>query len=173
MYYQVIIVVHVLLGLSVIGFVLIQQGKGADAGAAFGSASSGSVFGAQGASSFLSRTTAILAALFFSTSLGLAVLSGNLGGEVDLMSEPEIEDVIADVPLVNGAAIAPSPVSETVPVIQSDVPAEVVEKLSTVVSTVEKGVESSVETIETEVDVVVEDTKTAVTEVLETEVVTE
>jgi len=63
--YQVIIVIHVLLGLGVIGLVLMQQGKGADAGAAFGTGSSGTVFGAQGAASFLSRSTAILATLFF------------------------------------------------------------------------------------------------------------
>jgi preprotein translocase subunit SecG len=62
--YQVIIVIHVLLGLGVIGLVLMQQGKGADAGAAFGTGSAGSVFGAQGAASFLSRSTAILATLF-------------------------------------------------------------------------------------------------------------
>jgi len=68
--YQVIIVVHVLLGLGVVGLVLMQQGKGADAGAAFGTGSSGSVFGAQGAASFLSRATAILATLFFYDQLG-------------------------------------------------------------------------------------------------------
>ncbi|MGZ8137241.1 MAG: preprotein translocase subunit SecG, partial [Methylococcaceae bacterium] len=66
--YQVIIVIHVLLGLSIIGLIMMQQGKGADAGAAFGTGSAGSVFGAQGAASFLSRTTAIMAVLFFTTS---------------------------------------------------------------------------------------------------------
>jgi preprotein translocase subunit SecG len=105
--YQVIIIVHVLLGLGVVGFVLLQQGKGADAGAAFGSGSSGSVFGAQGSSSFLSRTTAILAALFFSTSLGLAVLSGHQDGPVDLMETTEAEEVFADLPLVNDTDSAP------------------------------------------------------------------
>ncbi len=91
--YQVIIVVHVLLGLGVIGLVLMQQGKGADAGAAFGSASSGSVFGAQGAASFLSRTTAIFATLFFLTSLGLAFLTGNHEAPADIMEAPEISEV--------------------------------------------------------------------------------
>jgi len=84
--YLIIIVFQVLFGLGVIGLVLIQQGKGADAGAAFGTGSSGSVFGAQGAASFLSRTTAILAALFFITSLGLAVLNSHKGAAYDLMS---------------------------------------------------------------------------------------
>ncbi len=117
--YQIIIVVHVLLGLSVIGFVLIQQGKGADAGAAFGSASSGSVFGAQGASSFLSRTTAILATLFFATSLGLAILVGHEEGEVDLMDAPEVEEVFTDVPLIDGGDITPA--TESVPVLSEQI----------------------------------------------------
>jgi preprotein translocase subunit SecG len=87
--YQVIIVVHVLLGLGIVGLVLMQQGKGADAGAAFGSGSSGSVFGAQGSASFLSRTTAIFATLFFTTSLTLAILSGKQGKIVDIMEAVE------------------------------------------------------------------------------------
>ncbi len=100
--YQVIIVVHVLLGLGVIGLVLMQQGKGADAGAAFGTGSSGSVFGAQGAASFLSRTTAIFATLFFITSLGLAVLNGKQGAAYDLMSSsPKAEQDKQGIPNVN------------------------------------------------------------------------
>jgi len=83
--YQVIIVIHVLLGLGIIGLILMQQGKGADAGAAFGSGSAGSVFGAQGAASFLSRATAILATLFFITSLGLAMINGNKGAPLDFI----------------------------------------------------------------------------------------
>ena len=106
--YQVIIVVHVLLGLGVIGLVLIQQGKGADAGAAFGTGSSGSVFGAQGAGSFLSRTTAILAALFFTTSLGLAVLSGQQGAAYDLMTTPKVEQDTLGLPDVEGTKGAES-----------------------------------------------------------------
>ncbi|MGB4498457.1 MAG: preprotein translocase subunit SecG [Methylococcaceae bacterium] len=86
--YQVIIVIHVLLGLGVIGLVLMQQGKGADAGAAFGTGSSGSVFGAQGAASFLSRSTAILATLFFTTSLGLAVMNSQQSAEKELIMNP-------------------------------------------------------------------------------------
>lgn len=89
--YQVIIVIHVLLGLGIIGLILMQQGKGADAGAAFGTGSAGSVFGAQGAASFLSRTTAILAGLFFLTSLSLAVINGHKGTVYDLMSSPEAQ----------------------------------------------------------------------------------
>jgi preprotein translocase subunit SecG len=70
-----ILVLHVLVGAGVIGLVLLQHGKGADMGAAFGSGSAGSLFGASGSANFLSRATAILAAIFFVTSLGLTYLS--------------------------------------------------------------------------------------------------
>lgn len=96
--YQVIIVIHVLLGLGIIGLILMQQGKGADAGAAFGTGSAGSVFGAQGAASFLSRATAILATLFFITSLGLAVINGHKGVAFDLMSSPETQQEALSLP---------------------------------------------------------------------------
>jgi preprotein translocase subunit SecG len=116
--YQVIIVIHVLLGLGVIGLVLIQQGKGADAGAAFGTGTSGSVFGAQGAASFLSRTTAILAALFFTTSLALAVLNSHKGAVYDLMSAPSTEQAVSNekaadsLPIVPAVPVAPAPNAE-------------------------------------------------------------
>jgi preprotein translocase subunit SecG len=101
--YQVIIVIHVLLGLSIIGLILMQQGKGADAGAAFGTGSAGSVFGAQGAASFLSRATAIMATLFFITSLGLAVINGHKGVVFDLMSTPDTQQDSLGLPEVGGA----------------------------------------------------------------------
>ena len=68
----VVIVVHLLVAIGVVALVLLQQGKGADAGASFGSGASATVFGSQGSSTFLSRFTAILACVFFATSLGLA-----------------------------------------------------------------------------------------------------
>jgi preprotein translocase subunit SecG len=68
------VVFHVLLAIAIIGLVLLQRGKGADAGAGFGAGASGTVFGARGSASFLSRTTAVLATLFFLTSLGLSYL---------------------------------------------------------------------------------------------------
>jgi preprotein translocase subunit SecG len=98
--YQVIIVIHVLLGLGIIGLILMQQGKGADAGAAFGTGSAGSVFGAQGAASFLSRATAILATLFFITSLGLAVINGHKGAAFDLMGAPDSQKDALGIPEV-------------------------------------------------------------------------
>ncbi|CAH2791166.1 MAG: Protein translocase membrane subunit SecG [uncultured Paraburkholderia sp.] len=69
-----IIVVQLLSALGVIGLVLLQHGKGADMGAAFGSGASGSLFGATGSANFLSRTTAVLAAVFFVTTLTLTYL---------------------------------------------------------------------------------------------------
>lgn len=124
--YQVIIVIHVLLGLGIIGLVLMQQGKGADAGAAFGAGASGSVFGAQGAASFLSRSTAILATLFFTTSLGLAVLNSHKGVAYDLMSEkPASEQDTLAIPDIEGAQkddnapIEPAIKSETVAPVSS------------------------------------------------------
>jgi preprotein translocase subunit SecG len=72
---NLILVVHVLVALGIIFLVLLQHGKGADMGAAFGSGSSGSLFGATGSANFLSRTTAVLAAVFFLTSLALAYIA--------------------------------------------------------------------------------------------------
>jgi len=72
--FSIVLTVHVLVGLGVIGLVLLQHGKGADAGAAFGSGSSGSLFGASGSANFMSRTTAVLATVFFVTSLTLSYL---------------------------------------------------------------------------------------------------
>jgi len=66
-----VLVVHVLTALGIVGLVLLQHGKGADVGAAFGSGASGSLFGATGSANFLSRATAVLAVVFFLTSLGL------------------------------------------------------------------------------------------------------
>jgi preprotein translocase subunit SecG len=76
-----VLAVHVLASAGVIGLVLLQHGKGADMGAAFGSGASGSLFGVSGSSNFLSRATAILVAIFFATSLALAYLSSNRGDE--------------------------------------------------------------------------------------------
>ena len=73
--HTVLLTVHIIAGISVIGFVLLQHGKGADMGAAFGSGASGSLFGATGSANFLSRVTAVLAAVFFLTSLGLSYIA--------------------------------------------------------------------------------------------------
>ena len=74
--FSIVLTVHVLAGLGVIGLVLMQHGKRADMGAAFGSGASGSLFGSSGSANFLSRMTAGLAGVFFVTSLGLSYLAG-------------------------------------------------------------------------------------------------
>ena len=88
--FPVLLSVHILVGLGVVGLVLLQHGKGADMGAAFGSGASGSLFGASGSANFLSRVTAVLAAMFFFTSLGLSYLSG---------SKPKAPESVMEAPL--------------------------------------------------------------------------
>jgi preprotein translocase subunit SecG len=83
--YNLVLGFHIVVGAAVIALVLIQHGKGADMGAAFGSGSSGSLFGSSGSANFLSRTTAVLAAIFFMTSLSLSYIATNrprAGGSV-------------------------------------------------------------------------------------------
>lgn len=75
MLHTIVLVVHVGIAMLIIGLVLLQRGKGADAGTGFGAGASGTVFGARGSATFFSRSTAVLAALFFATSLVLAYLA--------------------------------------------------------------------------------------------------
>ena len=75
MLHTIILVAHVLIAALIVGLVLLQRGKGADAGTGFGAGASGTVFGARGSATFFSRATAVLATLFFVTSLALAYLS--------------------------------------------------------------------------------------------------
>ena len=91
--YNLIVVVQVLSALAIIGLVLMQHGKGADMGAAFGSGASGSLFGASGSSNFMSKSTAVAAVLFFSATLGLSFLqthssTGVSGGVMDKVTAP-------------------------------------------------------------------------------------
>ena len=77
---QLITIIHVLAAAGVIGLVLLQHGKGADMGAAFGSGASGSLFGVSGSSNFMSKATAICVVVFFTTSLTLAYISSHRTG---------------------------------------------------------------------------------------------
>ena len=72
--YTILVIIQVLVAVALVGLILIQHGKGADAGAAFGSGASGTVFGSRGSANFLSRSTAYLATVFFIVSLALAYL---------------------------------------------------------------------------------------------------
>ncbi len=97
----VLLIVHVLAAAGIVGLVLLQQGKGADMGAAFGAGASSTVFGSQGSGNFMTRGTAILAAVFFFTSISLAALSGRGAGETrsdSVMSAPVEASVADDVP---------------------------------------------------------------------------
>ena len=85
--------IHLVAALVVIILVLLQHGKGADMGAAFGSGSAGSLFGASGSANFLSRTTALAAAVFFITSLSLAYFSGGGNESASVMRRFEMESV--------------------------------------------------------------------------------
>jgi preprotein translocase subunit SecG len=100
MWLTALLLVHVLTALGIVGLVLLQHGKGADVGAAFGSGASGSLFGASGSANFLSRATAILAAVFFLTSLGLAYLATH---------KPRAEAGIMDSAAPVSAPSAPAP----------------------------------------------------------------
>ena len=89
-----VLIGHTLIALAIIGLVLLQRGKGADAGAAFGAGASGTVFGARGSASFFSRATAVLATVFFISSLTLAYMSSQrttTGPESLLEDAPPVE----------------------------------------------------------------------------------
>ncbi len=101
--HTVILAIHVVIAISLISLILIQQGKGADAGAAFGSGSSGTVFGSQGSGNFLTKTTAILATLFFLTSLYLSFLSGKISSEK--VSEVEVMNRVEQIETTDKPAL--------------------------------------------------------------------
>ena len=116
---NVVISLHVLIALAIIGLVLLQHGKGADMGSGFGGGASSSLFGATGSANFLSRATAVLATLFFLTSLGLAYLATNKpksgGGALDaakkemsVPAKPGAEKPAAESP-------APAPAESSTP----------------------------------------------------------
>jgi preprotein translocase subunit SecG len=113
-----LLILHVLVAAAICGFVLLQHGKGADMGAAFGSGSSGSLFGAAGSANFLSRTTAILAAVFFASSLGLTWFgSHHSSGPSGVMQQGVTEKAppkSSDIPAAPGAlpAAPPAPAAD-------------------------------------------------------------
>ncbi len=98
------LIAHVLIAAAIIGLVMLQKGKGADAGAGFGAGASGTVFGARGSANFLSRSTAIAAALFFATSLGLAYLNRDVEVASSLLDTGTVEESLPALPdTVSGA----------------------------------------------------------------------
>ncbi|MGF6676588.1 preprotein translocase subunit SecG [Paraburkholderia sp. WSM4174] len=118
-----IIVVQLLSAFGVIGLVLLQHGKGADMGAAFGSGASGSLFGATGSANFLSRTTAVLAALFFATTLALTYL-----GAYHVKPSAGVLGAAATAPVAASAPAAGSAPAAAAPAAPASVPATGVPK---------------------------------------------
>jgi len=126
---SIIVIVHVIVAIAIVGLVLLQQGKGADAGAAFGSGSSQTVFGSAGSGNFLTRSTSIAATIFFITSLTLAIFARqNTGvGAVEglpivnpaLLEQPAAP--VTDIPQIE-ASQAPVSEASDVPVVADDVP---------------------------------------------------
>lgn len=118
--FSLLLTVHILVALAIIALVLMQHGKGADMGAAFGSGSSGSLFGASGSANFLSRTTGVLATVFFLTSLSLAYVAsdkpkttGSLMQEsVQSQSVPAAAPAAGD---VSGAPVAGGSKAQDIP----------------------------------------------------------
>ena len=163
----ILTVVHLFLALGLVGMVLMQHGKGADAGAAFGSGASATVFGAQGSANFLSRTTAVLATLFFITSLWLAyyamqttettsVMDVVPAAPVEAMPAPA-EQSADDMPAIPGL-----PETPVEPAVESDLPSVGTPAIE--VPEESAAVEETVEQAAAEVPVVVEEAEKAVEE---------
>jgi preprotein translocase subunit SecG len=130
---KAVLITHTLIALGIIALVLLQRGKGADAGAAFGAGASGTVFGARGSGSFFSRATAILATAFFVSSLTLAYLSSqrSAGPESLLEDAAVIEEQVEEAPVINEEMpVSDMPSLElsddepAIPALEEDVPAE-------------------------------------------------
>lgn len=129
--YNILMVVQILSAFAMIGLVLVQHGKGADMGAAFGSGSSGSLFGASGSANFLSRTTAVLATVFFAATLLLAYFANPSAGA----SNSVLSGLAAPVASAPAAVTASAPASQaglaekiptqTAPVVAASAPAVV------------------------------------------------
>lgn len=123
--HTIIVIIQVLSALTIIGLVLLQHGKGADMGAAFGSGASGSLFGATGSSNFLSKSTGIAAAIFFTATLGLAFIgssrSASTGSVTDTISAPAAKIPPTSATTVPAAPAAPS--SAAVPATAAPAPA--------------------------------------------------
>ncbi len=130
MLYNVLLIIQILVALGIIGLVLIQHGKGADAGAAFGGGASGTVFGSKGSGNFLTKLTTVLAIVFFANSLMLAWLVAHPDGAIH-------ESIVP-------AAVSEPTTTETAPVAISPVDVPGGSDSSTVIPTDEKASPSDI-----------------------------
>lgn len=106
---QIVLFIHLILSFTLIGLVLIQHGKGADAGAAFGSGASGTVFGSQGTGTFLSKLTTIIACLFAVTSISLTLLANRAARPETLSDKLMKQEAVVTTPAVpTDIPVAPS-----------------------------------------------------------------
>ena len=121
---NLVVALQILAALVMIGLVLIQHGKGADMGASFGSGASGSLFGATGSANFLSRSTAVCAAVFFACTLALAYFSNDRSRPASgsVLDQPTVTAPAASVPLT-GAALVPGAASAAAAVVVPSAPA--------------------------------------------------
>jgi preprotein translocase subunit SecG len=118
-----ILIVHVLLAFMIVGLVLLQRGKGAEAGAGFGSGASGTVFGARGTSTLFSRLTAVFAALFFVTSLTLAYVGTRNAAEPTTVLERAAQAAATATPAPARPSAAPGAAAPTAPAPEAPPPA--------------------------------------------------
>ena len=126
---SIIVIVHVIVAIAIVGLVLLQQGKGADAGAAFGSGSSQTVFGSAGSGNFLTRSTSIAATIFFITSLTLAIFARQNTGAGSVEGMPIVNPTlleqpaapVTDIPQVEESR-APASDASDIPIVADDAP---------------------------------------------------
>ena len=119
---QAILIVHVLAALGITGLIMLQQGKGADMGASFGAGSSQTLFGSQGGGNVLTKSTALLAVLFFATSFGLAIVAKDKAGSVGGIAIPAPAVIESQSVPLNVDEIPAAGMNTEIPVSGSDIP---------------------------------------------------
>ena len=120
---SIVVIVHIVVAVAIVGLVLLQQGKGADAGASFGSGGSQTVFGASGSGNFLTRATTIAATIFFITSLSLAIFARENAGVSSTSGLPIVNEALleeattsqSDVPQLDSVPAEPAGANSDVP----------------------------------------------------------
>jgi len=123
--FNLVIVVQVVSAIAIIGLVLLQHGKGADMGAAFGSGASGSLFGATGSSNFMSKSTGVAAAIFFSATLALSYITTH---QTNNVSGGVMDKAIPAAPAAPAAAPATAPAAPAAPAASTPAPANSIPK---------------------------------------------
>ncbi len=113
---KIVLIVHLLAAIAIIALILLQQGKGATAGASFGGGASQTVFGSEGSGNFFTRATSLFALVFFCTSFGLAIMAKNSVRVVDSAIPTAVESVASDIPTAEAI------IESDIPSVESDMP---------------------------------------------------